>query len=85
MIPASNMVAFLKAFAHFHHIAGVPIHPTHASTMCELLNSCELQVIALEQAKSRPAASVTAAATGTDENVIHLHFNRQTPPEGGAA
>lgn len=85
MIPATDMIAFLKAFTHFSKLTGTAIHPTHAGTMCELLNTCELQVIALEQATAGPAAPAASMANNHDQNVIHLQFNRQTPPEGGAA
>jgi hypothetical protein len=81
MIRASDLIALLKTFAHLHNVAGVPVHPIHAGTLATLLGICERDVLTLE----RPAASTPTSPTEAKENVIHLKFNRPTPPEGGAA
>lgn len=82
MIRASDIIALVKTFTQLHSLAGTPMHPVHAGTISTLLDICERDVLTMErQAVSNPAPSVSAA----DENVIHLRFNRPTPPEGGAA
>lgn len=82
MIRTSEMIALVKAFAHLHSIAGVPMHPGYAGTVTTLLDLCEREVLRLEQAQACTAAPPARAAEG---NVIHVKFNHPTAPEGGAA
>lgn len=82
MIRTSDMIALLKAFAHLHSVAGVPIHPGYAGTVTTLLDLCEREVLKLEQAQRCAAAAPAHSAEG---NVIHVKFNRPASPEGGVA
>lgn len=82
MIRTSDMIALVKAFSHLHSIAGVPMHPGYAGTVTTLLDLCEREVLKLEQLQ--PSATV-APAHAAEGNVIHVKFNRPTPPNGGAA
>ncbi len=82
MIPVSDMISFLKAFAHLHHTANVPMHPIYAGTLTKLLDACELELIDIERSRSAGKPSVARAAEG---NVVHLTFNRPSPPTSGGA
>lgn len=82
MIRTSDMIAFVKAFAHLHSIAGVPMHPGYAGTITTLLDLCEREVLKLEHTHRCAPVAPACAAEG---NVIHVKFNRPSSPEGGAA
>lgn len=82
MIPVSDMLSFLKAFTHLHHVANVPMHPVYAGTLSTLLDACEAEVIDIERARVSGRQSVSRLAEG---NVVHLNFNRPSPPTSGGA
>ncbi|MCW5711293.1 hypothetical protein [Shinella sp.] len=81
MIRITDLIALVKAFTLLHSMAGMPMHPGYARTVATLLDLCERELLKLENAQ----ASATPPVRAAEGNVIHVKFNRPTPPEGGAA